>query len=229
MKSNVILNSPSRELFGVNIRQETQTGFLNLSDLQEAYTRARVLNGWSDKEVQQIIQQKENFERVYYILHETKIINLDFNRFMENAENIGILKYLKQMQVYKTTGRGVNKTTWCEPYIWTLIAMELNPALYAKVVIFLTDKLIINRIEAGNFYKGLSKAISKFSNVDYVKIAKALNYKVFGRHETGIRNTATKEQLEKLYQLESNLAFSIDMGFLNSFDEVIKLLNKDLI
>jgi hypothetical protein len=228
MKSNVILNSPSRELFGINIRQETKTGFLNLSDLQEAYLRARVLHGWSDKEVQQIIQQKENFERVYYILYETKIINLDFNRFMQNAENIGILKYFKQIQVYKTTGRGANKTTWCEPYIWTLIAMELNPMLYARVVIFLTDKLIVNRIEAGNFYKGLSRAITKFQDVDYVKLAKALNYKIFGRHETGIRNTATKEQLEKLYQLEHNLTFSIDMGFVNSFNECINLLNKNI-
>jgi hypothetical protein len=229
MKSNIILNSPSRELFGINIRQETKTGFLNLSDLQEAYIKARVLNGWSHKEVQQIIQQKENFERIYYILFELKIINLDFTRFMENAENTGILKYLKELQVYKTTGRAKNKTTWCNPYIWTLIAMELNPMLYAKIVCFLNDKLILNRIEAGNFYKALSKSIAKFCNVDYVKLAKALNYKVFGKHETGIRNLATKEELERLYRLESNIAFAIDMRYIKTFDECIDVLSKNIV
>jgi hypothetical protein len=49
MKTNIIMNSPDRELFGIKIRQETKTNFLNLSDLQEAYTRARIQNGWSDK------------------------------------------------------------------------------------------------------------------------------------------------------------------------------------
>lgn len=229
MKSNIILNSPSRELFGVNIRQETKTGFLNLSDLQEAYTIARVKNGWGDKRIDHILNYKENSERIYYLLKERDLINVSLLTFIENIENIGFLKYLKQLEVYKTTGRGENKTTWCDPYIWVLVALELSPVLYAKVVVFLTDKLIINRIEAGNFYKGLSKAITKFNNIDYSKLAKALNYKIFGRHETGIRNLATKEELEKLYQLEMNLAFSIDMGFLKSFGEVIKFLEKDSI
>jgi len=91
---------------------------------------------------------------------------------------------------------------------------------------WLTDKLILNRIEAGNFYKGLSRSVSKFENIDYIKLAKALNYKVFKKHETGIRNFATKEELERLYQLESNLAFSIDMGFIRSFEDCINTINK---
>lgn len=71
MKTNVVLNSPDRELFGVKIRQESKTQMLNLSDLQEAYTVARVQNGWNNKgQLQDIICQKENQERIYYILVE---------------------------------------------------------------------------------------------------------------------------------------------------------------
>jgi hypothetical protein len=190
---------------------------------------ARVKNGWTDKRIDHILNYKENSERIFYLLKERDLVNVSLLTFMENIENIGFLKYLKQLEVYKTTGRGENKTTWCDPYIWVLVALELSPVLYAKVVIFLTDKLIINRIEAGNFYKGLSRAITKFHDVDYIKLARALNYKIFGKHETGIRNNATKEELEKLYQLESNLTFSIDMSFINSFDEVINTLNKNII
>ena len=218
MKTNIILNSPDRNLFDVNIRQETKTGFLNLSDLQEAYTRARVLNGWNDKRVDHIISYTENIERIFYLLKERKLINVSLHTFIENAEKQTFLKYLKQLGVYKTTGARHTKTTWCDPYIWVLIAMELNPLLYARVVMWLGDKLILNRIEAGNFYKGLSKAVAKFENVDYVKLAKALNHKIFGRHEHGIRNLATKEELQKMYELESNVAFACDMGYIKNFD-----------
>lgn len=71
MKTNVVLNSPDRELFGVKIRQESKTQMLNLSDLQEAYTIARVQNGWNNKGQLQDIKPRKNLlyfsrTRVYY-------------------------------------------------------------------------------------------------------------------------------------------------------------------
>ena len=46
MKTNIVMKSEKdRELFGVVIKQETKTGFMSLTDLQEAYTHGRVLNG----------------------------------------------------------------------------------------------------------------------------------------------------------------------------------------
>ena len=57
----------------------------------------------------------------------------------------------------------LNRSTWCNPYLWVLVAMEMNPELYAKVVVWLTDKLIINRIEAGNFYKGFTDQIKQWN------------------------------------------------------------------
>ena len=136
----------------------------------------------------------------------------------------GVVSALKKVGAWKTTGARHTKTTWCDPYLFTLLAMELNPKLYAEVVGWLADQLIINRIEAGNFYKGLTKSIAKFKNVDYVKLAKALNYIVFDRHETGIRNNANQKELKELEQLERNLAYAIDFDFLKTFDEVIEHL-----
>lgn len=225
MKTNVTLLSQSRALFGITIRQETKTGHLNLSDLDRAYQVARRQFGWSEKgKVQDIIAQKENSERVFYVLKEIGLINSDFSEFMRAVENEGLLKVLKAMGCYKTSGRGSNKTTWCNPYLWVLIAMELNPMLYGKTVVWLTDRLVFNRIEAGNMFKGLTKAIAKFPDVDYANLARALNHIVFGRHESGIRNTGTEEQLRELERLESNLAFSIDSGFIKSFPQLMEHL-----
>jgi hypothetical protein len=222
MKTNITMESvKDRELFGVVIRQETKTGFMSLTDLQEAYIHARVLNGWSDKHLTEVFRDTDNVERIYYVLNEQGFIKSQFSEFMEMVEEEGIIKVLKQSGAYRTTGRGENKRVMCNPYVWVLVAMELNPQLYAKVVTWLTDKLILNRIEAGNFYKTLSGALNRIPSPDYKRIAIELNKKVFGRHEVGIRNTAGKEELEELARLEDRIAFAIERGYVKTNDAIV--------
>lgn len=229
MKTNVTMKSTDdRNLFGVVIRQDTQNAFLSLTDLQEAYTHARVLNGWVEKgKIQDIICQKENSERIYYLLKEQAFINSDFSDFMKLVEEKGIVKVLKEIGVYKTTGRGSNKQTVCNPYIWVLVAMELNPMLYAKVVTWLTDKLIFNRIEACDLNNNLRRVMcSKIENPSYAEINRALNIKIFGHHETGMRNTASEKQLKELNSLQENIAFCINQGFILNNADIIKAIEK---
>ena len=229
MKTNVVLKSEDRELFGIAIRQQTKTGFLNLSDLQDSYDQERFKKGWSKKRVTDLLNynhSKSNTERIYYILKEQKFINVNLNDFIGTVEKQGLTKTLKQLKVYKTTGARQTKTTWANPYVWLLVALEMHPEIYAKTVIWLTDKLIINRIEAGNFYKELTGAISKFKDVDYIRMAKGLNYVIFGRHETGIRNFANEKELKDLHLLESQFAFAINQGYIKTFDEFIYELQK---
>ena len=224
MKKNAIMRSEDRFLFNVKIKQETKTGFLNLSDLQEAYAHARVLHNWPDKRITHVLSTNENAERIYYLLVKQGFIKTDITAFIEEyAESPA--KTLKKYHAYKTTGARDTRTTWCDPYIWALIAMELNPMLYATVVTWLTDKLILNRIEAGNFYIGLSKAMSSRWKTDFKRIGKGLNHIVFNRHESGVlRDTASQSQLGELSDLQKNLAFSIDMGYINSEEQLLKTM-----
>lgn len=228
MKTNVIMSTSDRELFGVVVKQETKTGFLNLSDLQEAYTVARVKNGWMEKNVTQILQGKENVERIYYVLKEQGLIKVQFCSFIETVNNQGIAKTLKSCGVYKTTEARHTKTTWCHDSIWILLSLELSPIFYAKTVLWLKDELIKNRIEAGNFCIALNRSIQKFNpnGNEYMTLAKALNHIVFGNHENGIRNTGTKEQLKQLASIEEKLAFAIDMGYIKTFDMLLEELRK---
>lgn len=227
MVTNVTMKSQeSRELYGVVIRQETKNSFLSLTDLQEAYTHARVQNGWSRKDIQHdILHSQKNTERIYYLLSEQKIINTDFSVFMESVKKDGLVKILKQLGVYKTTGRGENKQTLCNPYIWVLVAMELNPQLYAKVVMWLTDKLITNRIEACDLNKELRSAMAQYiPSPDYPHINKALNIKIFGHHETGMRNLASENELHELYRLEETMAYCIRKGFYKTNEELVEAI-----
>ena len=147
---------------------------------------------------------------------------------MQNVNNQGITKVLKDNGAWVTKGARQTKTVWVNPYIFVMVAMDLNPLFKANVIEWLTDQLIINRIEAGNFCKALNTSISKFSpdGTQYMTLAKALNHIVFGKHETGIRNTGTKEQLKALANIEEKMAFAIDMDYITSFDMLLAELKK---
>ena len=220
MKSNVILESKDRILFGITIRQDTQKEFLSLSDLQESYTIARLKNGWSDRRINDILSSNTSSERVYYILKERGFIEAGIYAFMDEVQKTSLVRVMKKYGAYKTIGRGENRTTMCEKYIWIMLALELNPEIYAKVVCWIGDSLIINRIEAGDKYNDLCRACSKFKDVDYRIIAKGLNYIIFNIHEILIRNKATQIELKELDDLQRSLAFSVDMGYINSFDDL---------
>ena len=226
MKTNVVLKSEDRKLYGITIRQQTGTGMLNLSDLQEAYDHTRIHNGWISKDISDMYAAKSTHERLFYIVEKQSVIKPSFIGFMGEIESEGLTKVLKRYGVYKTTGARKSKTTWCDPYIFVLFAMELNPKMYADVIFWVTDSLILNRIEAGTFYTGLSKAVSKFKDVDYVQMATGLNYIIFGEHKTGIRQTSSKKQLSAMADLEKKLAFAVDMGFVKSFKDLINVMRK---
>lgn len=215
MESNIIMKSKDRELFGIVIKQETKTGFLSVSELQKAYEIARWQYGWSEKRVVDIMQSKDFKERVFYLLQNQGFIKVGINTFMEMVENEGIAKVLKGLGVYKTTGARQSKVTFANQYIWILLAMELNPMIYAAVVTWLTDTLIFDRIEAGDEFRPMNNAIKKIiPNPDYKKYAIAINERVFGKHLTGMRNLASAQELRKITKIEQFISQGINMNMI---------------
>lgn len=227
MKTNVILSSTDRELFGITIRQNTKEQFLSVTDLQKAYETARWQYGWSERRIESVMQTIDFKERVYYILESQGIIKTTILVFMEMIEKEGIAKVLKGLGVYKTTGARVNKQVMADPYIWVLLAMELNPMIYAKVVIWLTDTLVFNRIEAGNEYLPMNAKIKEIiKNPNYPQIAKLINIKVFGKHISGMRNLASAKELRKISDVEKQIITAIDMKWIKNEEDIFKFLNK---
>lgn len=226
MKTNVILKSSDRELFGITIRQNTQKSFLSVTDLQRAYEKARWQYGWSEKKINDMLSWTATKERIYYLLLEQNIIKTPLNLFMDMTNKEGITKVLKGLGVYKTTGRGQDKTVMADPYIWVLLAMELNPMLYAKVIVWLTDSLIFDRLEAGTEYLPMNTSIkSIIPNPDYTKFAKAINIKVFGQHQTGMRNLASSKELKKIADIEKFVINAISQNWLKSEPDIINAIS----
>lgn len=116
-----MLKETDKELFDVVIRQQHEDFMINLSDLNEAYTRARVLNNWNEKNMSAIIG------------------GLKFRFWFENNYKIEVsnkidAKYLKSLNLYKTTGARNTKTVWVNEDIWH----------YIKDCIFNKDQININ-------------------------------------------------------------------------------------
>jgi hypothetical protein len=171
------------------------------------------------------MQTQDFKERVYYILEQQGFIKTTILAFMELVENDGIAKTLKELSVWKTTGKGSEKAVFCNPYIWVLLAMELNPMIYAKVIIWLTDSLVFNRLEAGSEYLPMNQAIkSVIENPDYVKYAKAINERVFGQHITGMRQLASAKELRKITDIELFIKNAIGNSWIKTENEIIEAI-----
>jgi hypothetical protein len=228
MKSNVVLQSSDRELFGVTIKQSTKDTFLSITDLQKAYEIARWQYGWRENRVVDIMQTKSFKERVFYILENQGVIKVGFATFMQMVEKEGIAKVLKGLNVYKTTGARDSKSTYANPYIWILLAMELNPMIYAKVIVWLTDSLVFDRIDAGSEYMPMNAAIKTVVlNPTYSEYAKLINKKVFGQHISGMRNLASAKELRKISDIEKQIISAIDMGWIKNEKDILDYLNKN--
>ena len=105
MKTSVILKSESRELLGTIIKQRTEDSFLCLTDLQNAYDKARIEFGWSDRDISNILSTQTLKERVYEILLELKLIEPRIDGFMENIKTKGLNRSTTHcLRGYRTSG-----------------------------------------------------------------------------------------------------------------------------
>lgn len=225
MKTSVTLLSTDRKIFGITVRQETKNGFMSITDLQQAYEKARWVHGWSDRRVNDILQYEPIQQRIYHLLSERDLIKTGLPAFTELVESQGLINVMKSLGVWKTTGRGENRNVMCDPYIWTLLAMELNPMLYAKVIIWLTDTLIFDRMDAGSKFLPMNSAISRrIESPDYPKYAREINIRVFGEHITGMRNLASSKELRLISEIENTVTKAIEHKWVNTEEEILNLI-----
>ena len=74
--------------------------------------------GRSDREISSVTQTVDFKERLYFLLYERNLIKIEISIFTEMVETEGIVNVLKGLDVWKTTGRGSNKTVMADPYMW---------------------------------------------------------------------------------------------------------------
>lgn len=218
-----------RPLMGANVRQRIEDEMLCLTDLAKIYEAERIENGWVEKRLNEFFINKSEIEYIIEILSlQNVFINTGKIVFMEKVKKQSLISALKSIGQYKVTGKGANKITFCNPYIFVAVAQWLNPKFRAQITMWVTDSLILNRIEAGTQFNELCNVIknkivvalpedSNSRKFIFSNFAKLINKKVFGKHETNLRQIATKEQLLQLARIEGKLSALIDFGSITSY------------
>lgn len=226
----ITLQSPDRVIFGITVRQQENT-FLSLTDLQTAYNRAALEYGWSERSITDFLNSKHGIEEIYELLLERQKVKVSLASFTEGMSKPA--KYLKQLGVWKTTRKNGVVDVFVDPYIWVYIALWLNPKIKSKVVIWLTDSLIFNRLEAKAQYRPMTKAIQQYlepitpekeRQYLYANEANLINELVFGQKGKGLRDMATAQQLRDIEMLERFNTYLLQSGILDAKIRRAKLL-----
>ena len=123
-----------RELFGIEIKQQSKTEFFSASDLVKAGDIWRKENGLSEFQLFQFLKNKST---------------LDFIAELESKYGCKVIASTK----------GRHGQVWVHPLLFIDIALAINPKLKVEVYEWLFDNLIKFRNDSGDSYKEMSAAL----------------------------------------------------------------------
>ena len=110
-----------RELFGVEIRFDESNGFLCLSDLKNAFDRARALYGWVDRKINNIFEVYSVRVFIFDQLKIRGIIDYNIDTFNNKISEVGFSRYMKDIGLYKTMGARSSKSVFCCDWMWKIV------------------------------------------------------------------------------------------------------------
>ena len=194
----------TRRMGQFNVLQRTKDGMFNATALLNQWNKAT----GDKKEITKFFENQATKRFIEALMEEENL----------HTQNLAYVK--------SRASRGDNTGTWMHPYLFVKFAMWLNPRFEVKVVKFVYDQLIQYRHSAGDNYNVLAKSIAALPDVDYSQVARGLNWIVFNKHARDIRNTATPQQLQDLDELQRKLAFSVDMGYVRTFPDLMNSMRR---
>mgnify|MGYP003403820279 FL=1 len=201
MKTNVIM---VRKMGVFDVNQRTKDGMFNANSLLKQWNVAND----SKKEIKDYFENKSTQEFIDVLKNDQSTIG-------------GIVPMIKSR-----ASKGENAGTWMHPYLFIDFAMWINPKFKFEVIKFVYDELIKYRNDAGDNYVSLSASGVKLKGYDFIEVAKAMQWIVFGRTGKELRQTATQKELVELNDLQSKLSFAIDMGYITTYPQLLSELRK---
>ena len=115
-----------------------------------------------------------------------------------------------------------------------LLAIDIVGWMDARIKVFFNQivikELFKKRISLSDEQRKLTDVIVKYlgqpENQFYSFLGYTLNCKIFGKHEIGIRDTATDQQFEDMLKLMKLLQSSIEIGFINSYQSIFDTIER---
>lgn len=206
----------THDLFGVEII-ENEKGFLSVSGLLNSYDLMKKKYGWNDRRIDSVMQS-ENFKKIIFDIIKFNDTNIEFGNFVISAHELGIVKLLKKLGYWKTTGARNTKLTMCDKKIWKCIYIhlfqeftDLNMPNWIREIEIDTYKYNIKRFESREqyFIDNFLKEINFFLDTVPIRQYKIDNYRydlfieIFGKRiliEYNEKQHSTNSQIEIDYK-----------------------------
>lgn len=234
MKGNVELLSESRIILGQIVPVMSSDGYVCITGVVESMNEKRASKGLHKRKIGDVISTDSFKERCYEIcskLEDRKLLMLKEKDLRDKILGLKSVMDLRRLGLAYRKGKGDTQRWFINPYLFVMIAMELDPEIYADVVMWLYDGFIRDRNEAGDAYIRMSSAIrsvSKCGNSEFRDmirgVAKAINFIVFNKHYDGIRNYASKKEISDIVVLENHIIECIDDGYIKNYDDLVTML-----
>lgn len=199
-----------RKMGSFNIEQRTKDGYFDANSL---------LTQWNSR--------PENTRRRKDDFLNSKRTKEFIDTIQEDLANGEI----SPMAFYEKKGRNTSKgkikdELWMHPYLFIDFAMWINPKFKLSVIKFVYDELINQRTLAGDNYKTLSSSLVKLKGYSFQEVAIAIQWIVYDKTGKELRQSATQEQLKEINDIQTKLAFAIDMNYITSYEQLISELRK---
>lgn len=213
----------TRKMGNYDVLQRTSDGFFDANVLLRQWnanpenTRKQMSNFLDTKKTKDFIQEIE----------ERECNSLEMSHRGESC--IGLNKALIIQKGRNTKNGRTEDKVWMHPLLFIDFAMYLNVRFKYDVLKFVQDELIKFRNEVADSYKHWSRLMSRLGAMnkeDYSSVAKCMNYAVFGYHKDGIRDIATKEELDKMRKYESIIEQLIEIEDIKTIKDVKDFLKK---
>ena len=211
MKTNQVM---TRKMGIFDVHQRTKDGYFEAGSLIRQWNDQ---DGVSRRKISEFLESPKTKEFINALVDD-----ISHSRKADNGDNQAVIRIKGRM----TKNGRIPDRWYMHPYLFIKFAMWINPRFELQVIKFVYDELIKNRHLAGDNYNILSSAIAKLPDADYRQVAIAMQWIVFNRTGKELRQTATQEQLREIYELEHSLAFSINMGFVKTNEQLIMAMRK---
>ena len=204
----------TRQMGEFEVLQRTSDGMFNATALLKQWNTANT-------------KEERRIDKFWDLTHLDKLmLEIAINEYDINTPKLGDLKNL----LSKTSRGKYNSGTWVHPVLFVKFAMYLSPRFEYSVLKFVADDLINYRINAGIEYREVGRVVSKIVEKDFLRsamenIGRAINYVVYNKHESGIRNKiGCESKMKELGELEKNIVMLIDCGFVKTYEHLMNFL-----
>lgn len=202
-----------RKMGAFDILQRTKDGYFDANVLLSQWNNNK---GASRRRMNEFLESPKTIEFINVIKEESH------GRETDNAD-FKVVTTIKG----KNTVKGKTKDqVWMHPYLFIDFAMYLNPKFKYSVIKFVYDELIKNRNQAGDGYIMLSASGVKLKGYNFMEIAKAIQWIVYNKTGKELRQSSTQEQLSEINDIQTKLAWSIDMGFIKTYEQLVLDMRK---